>query len=267
MKTVTDTLNSMPLQQPADHSQKRISTSTTTAGLPPDASEKSQILTELETKTVNYFFFRLKRVYGTNFKVRFVKESDERIAKNEWAEQIIKLSRPQIDGGFARLKELMTSHPDRWRWPDIAGTISLCQPKPEDFDMPPMERAWHEVTQHCHEPMEHSWSHRSVYLAGHYTGWFELRNTEDRKALRNLKEKFVEEYHRVVMRKFMTGHVEPQQALTHEGAELTVQEHARRHNEQQLKTAMSQQGINPHGGRKEYLQRLKAMGILKKDLV
>ena len=195
-----------------------------------------------------------------------MKDSDEKIAKKEWWDHIVPLGKQQMDAGFSRLQELMTSHPDRWRWPDIAGTISLCQPKPEDFGMPSFERAWHEVTQHCHEPLEFSWSHRAVYLAGHYTGWFELRNSTDKKELRALKQKFIEEYHRVVMRKFMTGHVEPQQALTYEGVELSLQEKAQRHNEQQLKTTMSRQGINPHGGRKEYLQRLKAIGIFKEKV-
>ncbi|OED40255.1 hypothetical protein ACH42_17235 [Endozoicomonas sp. (ex Bugula neritina AB1)] len=215
---------------------------------------------------MNYFFGRLKKIYGPNYKIRYVKESDENIAKKEWWDHITPLGKQQMDAGFLRLQEMMTSNPDRWRWPEIAGTISLCLPKPEDFNMPTYERAWHEVSQHCHEPLDYNWPHRGVYLAGHYTGWFALRNTEDKVELRKLKEKFVEEYHRVIMRKFMTGHVEPQQALTHEGAELSLQEKTKRHHEQSLKTTMNQQGINPHGGRREYLQRLKDIGIIKEQI-
>ena len=97
---------------------------------------------------------------------------------------------------------------------------------------------------------------------------FDLRNEHDRRQRRALKEKFRTEYQRVLMRKFMTGHVEPHQALEHHGValsevELSVVEKSQRHHEQQLRQAMQQQGINPNGGRREYLQGLKALGVLK----
>ena len=202
-------------------------------------------------------------MYGANYKIRYVKTSDEDVAKGEWAQHIIPLGKAQIDAGFTQLRERMVQNPDRWRWPDIAGTIALCQPKPEDFGMPPAEQAWQEVEGHSHEPMEHNWSHRAVYIAGHCTGWFDLRNEHDRRQRRELKEKFRTEYQRVLMRKFMTGHVEPHQALEHHGVELSEVEKSQRHHEQQLRQAMQQQGINPNGGRREYLQGLKALGVLK----
>lgn len=129
--------------------------------------------------------------------------------------------------------------------------------------MPPEDRAWQEVERHSHEPLEHDWSHRAVYIAGHYTGWFDIRNEEHPMRRENLRKKFRMEYHRIVMRVFTTGNLEPPQALENQNTELSTAEKARRHNEQMLHKTMERQGINPRSGRSEYLQRMKDLGILR----
>ena len=219
----------------------------------------------LDGKVVNYFFFRLKRTFGADYKVKFPNERTENTAKAEWHDQISQLTRPQIDSGFTRLRQVMTEEPEKWRFPNVAKAIQLCKPRPEDYGMPPVDRAWREVEEHSHEPLEHNWSHQGVYIAGHYTGWFDIRNEENSFQRQTLKKKFIIEYHRVVLRIFTTGQVEPTQALEHQQTSLSETEKSNRYHQQQLERTMIQQGIHPKAGRDKSRQRLQSLGFLKED--
>ncbi len=76
-----------------------------------------------------------------------------------------------------------------------------------------------------------------------------------------MKKRFEKEYQRVVMRMFITGSEQPVEAIEHQNVELTPFEKSVRHNEQIHQQVMVQQGINPQGGRQQYLNRLKALGL------
>lgn len=215
----------------------------------------------LEDKKIRYFFNRLGRVYGASFKVQYPNGKALQDAYEEWGECITELNRPQMDAGFKKLTQAMCDDPKAWKFPNIAATVNLCKPKPEDFGMPDAYDAWQEVQNHSHEPLQHSWSHRAVFIAGQYTKWFDIRNATSLDEQRTIKKRFEKEYQRVVMRMFITGSEQPVEALEHQNVELTPFEKSMHHNEQIQQQVMEQQGINPQGGRAQYLSRLKAMGI------
>nr|MDT0251533.1 hypothetical protein [Endozoicomonas sp.] len=201
------------------------------------------------------------RVYGASFKVQYPNEKALQDAYEEWGECIAELNRPQMDAGFKKLTQTMSDDPKAWKFPNIAATVNLCKPKPADYGMPEPYDAWLEVQKHSHEPLQHSWSHRAVFIAGQYTHWFDIRNATSPGERRELQKRFEKEYQRVVMRLFITGSDQPHEALENQNVELTPVEMSQRHNENIQKEIMEQQGINPQGGRSQYLSRLKAMGL------
>ena len=50
----------------------------------------------------------------------------------------------------------------------------LCRPKPEDFGLPEVKKAYIEACMAPSPKAKHKWSHPAVYHAGVSTGWFEL---------------------------------------------------------------------------------------------
>lgn len=224
-------------------------------------SGKSHESPTLQEKKIGYFFNRLGRVYGSAFKVQYPNNKALQEAYQEWGQDIADLNRPQMDAGFQKLRRAMTDDPQAWKFPNIAAVIHLCKPKPEDFGMPDLHDAWLEVQNHSHEPLQHNWSHRAVFIAGQYTKWFDIRNATSRDEQRSIQKRFEKEYQRVVMRMFITGSDQPVEAIEHQNVELTPFEKSVRHNDQIQQQVMVQQGINPQGGRRQYLNRLKALGL------
>ena len=224
-------------------------------------SGKSHESPTLQEKKIGYFFNRLGRIYGSAFKVQYPNDRALHEAYQEWGLDIADLNRPQMDAGFQKLRRAMTDDPQAWKFPNIAAVINLCKPQPEDFGMPDLHDAWLEVQNHSHEPLQHSWSHRAVFIAGQYTKWFDIRNATSPDEQRTMKKRFEREYQRVVMRMFITGSEQPVEAIEHQNVELTPFEKSVRHNDQIHQQVMVQQGINPQGGRRQYLNRLKALGL------
>ena len=203
----------------------------------------------------------LKRAYGTTYRQQFPRESDERLAMQSWYNEIAVLSRPAMDSGFNRLKQCMINEPDRWRWPSVAGFIGLCRPTPGMLGLPLVEVAWKEVIDHCHEPLEHPWSHRAVYLAGHFTGWFQIRNTSKDFERQQNQKRFWREYQRLVDRLAVMGSLEDTPLMEDGSEPLTAFEKTDRYHEQRMGQIMEDQGINPKGGREEFLKRARALGL------
>ncbi len=215
----------------------------------------------LAVKQIRYFLFRLKRIYGAAYKVQFPNQTAEANAIEEWGEHITRLSRPQMDAGFGKLKTATTEDPERWKFPRIGAVINLCKPTPADLGLPEEYDAWQEVQNHSHEPLEHSWSHRAVFIAGQYTRWFDIRNATLPEQRREIKKRFYREYQRVMMRLFITGSEMPMEALENQSVDLTPLEKSQRHHEQQLLDTMKQQGIDPNGGRKTFLNGIRQLGL------
>ncbi len=234
-----------------------------TGTMTPYTRSTNQPLTELQQQAVEYFFARLRRTYGPNYKLHYSTSKAEAEAKAEWSRHIGDLQRPQIDAGFKKLREERISDPKAWRWPDIPAIVKLCQPTAQDLGMPNEHQAWHEIQHHCHHPMDYNWSHKAVYLAGHYTGWFDIRNATDKKERAALFYRFREEYQRIIQRVFITGQIDPPEALEDKHTELTEAEKAQRLSEQQRRQQQQAQGIPEKLSHQGFKQQMKALGFLK----
>ena len=81
-------------------------------------------LTSEQRDSVAYFFFRLSTVYGSKYHQQFPNEEAVKLAKREWAEQIGKFSRGQIDAMFSNVKAMMIAGDDEWAWPEIGRILS-----------------------------------------------------------------------------------------------------------------------------------------------
>ena len=139
---------------------------------------------------VNYFYGRVQAVYGSKFKTQFPSDEDVALSKREWAGQVMNLGKDDIDRGIEKLKALLVDRDQDYLWVNIPQLAALCQPQPEDFGMPDVDKAWHEAEQHCHHVDKYSWSHEAVRLAGKRTGWFEIMGSVSDKRRQSLKATF-----------------------------------------------------------------------------
>lgn len=81
-------------------------------------------LTSEQRDSVAYFFLRMANVYGSKYHQQWPNEEAIKLAKREWAEQIGKFSRGQIDAMFANAKAMLIAGDDEWRWPEIGRILS-----------------------------------------------------------------------------------------------------------------------------------------------
>ncbi|MET4696114.1 replication protein P [Endozoicomonas lisbonensis] len=223
-------------------------------------------MTREQRNAVNYFYARVKSVYGSKYKVTFpVPEGEEhspeeKLSKREWGGQVMNLSREQIDNGISKLKQKLVDRQKDYDWPNIPFIAALCQPRPEDYGMPDTEKAWHEAEQHCHHVDKHQWSHEAVRLAGKRTGWFEIMGAETEQRRENLKAMFERHYdylmHRVMKGKSLQG----AQALLESDSNkkpVNPAERSAHYNDRKQQEAMKAQGINPAGGYAEFKKRMR----------
>jgi hypothetical protein len=84
-----------------------------------------------------------------------------------WARGLSDLSDRQIKVGLAKA----LSHTGYFTLPIFR---ELCKPKPEDFGLPEVKKAYIEACMAPSPKAKHKWSHPAVYHAGKATGWFEL---------------------------------------------------------------------------------------------
>ena len=74
-------------------------------------------------EAVQYFFARLKMIYGVSkFETQWPTDADLKMAKREWAENIGKLSKQEIDGALDNTKKNL--HEREWQWPNIGLILS-----------------------------------------------------------------------------------------------------------------------------------------------
>ncbi len=138
-------------------------------------------------------------------------------------------------------------------WPPSAPEFrKLCQPLPEEMGLPTLAKAWQEANEFSGQPNHRGWSHRAVYLAGREAGWHELRTAGTAEECRDVKRKFGAAYQSLTNRVCQGESLEDQLAIEH-------QRDPSIHSDQLLREEMADQGINPAGGRAEFLKRMKGM--------
>lgn len=86
---------------------------------------------------------------------------------------------------------------DKWL-PDLPTFRRMCGVSAEDKGLPNVDAAWSEVNRHSHEVEQHRWSSSIVKRAATLTGWYEIRAASSQKALNAMREKYAEEYQRLV---------------------------------------------------------------------
>ena len=127
----------------------------------------------------------------------------------------------------------------------------------EDLGMPKLRDAWLEACHHSYEPEKWNWSHEAVRLAGRAVGWSMLQGySEEPQTKREFEHAYQTLINRAVRGEDITGTI-------HKGLEdksrISPVEASERLNAQQLTETMQKQGINPGGGRAEFLKTIKGL--------
>jgi hypothetical protein len=74
----------------------------------------------------------------------------------------------------------------------------ICKPKPEDFGLPEVKKAYMEACMAPSPKAKHKWSHPAVYHAGKATGWFELATFPEDQIYSRFKAFYAEMCDRVM---------------------------------------------------------------------
>lgn len=164
----------LPHSQPASVSE-----------LPPrsQTSTTSSELSVEERQRVNAFFALIKTLYTRRFDSEFSDEATLRRSKRAWMGQILALTPEQERTGFDLLRRRLVSagRDDEFYWPDVGKIIGLClRGDLEGMGLPDPSAAYCEACANAHRVLRASWSHPAVYEAGRRTGWFLLRNEQER---------------------------------------------------------------------------------------
>lgn len=118
MKPLATLVNLEQLQSTASPSMPQ--PSTTTGPRTSDAPEFSRE----ERDRTGYFFLRLRTVFGSRYALQYPTEQAIVAAKREWARQIGRYSREQIDAMFEAVKASQMAGSDEHQWPDVAKIIA-----------------------------------------------------------------------------------------------------------------------------------------------
>ena len=211
-------------------------------------------------QAVNYFYSRVKALYGSKYKALFPSEADEQLSKREWGGQVMNMSPEDIDRGIGKLKEKIVADEKDFRWPNIPLIAALCHPQPEDFGLPTLDAAWLEAQHHAYHVDKHRWTHEAVRIAGKRTCWFDIMSAVSKSRQESLKERFAQHYEylteRVMENKPLEGGTQRLESDSHKSKKSLAEQSHDYHTHQHEKI-MTTMGINPKGGRAEFLKYLQ----------
>ncbi|MDE1465968.1 replication protein P [Spartinivicinus poritis] len=241
MKTAAELIGNFKVEQTkSNHSHAK-----------PTADTKQQWQATLR---ILYFFERLQTLYGQRYHATFGGAEQEAQAKKEWSPYIQQLNKRMIDHGFEQAKQLMIEGNKQYQWPNIPDMIRLCKPSLSQLGLITFAEAFNEACQHAHDPINHNWSHQAVYLAGKQVGWYSLRCDSH---LASVKKQFEYAYHQLCNRLLAGESIEDgvHLALTQNNKSTSAELQTLAKQQQQ----MVEQGINPKGGRAEFLRNWKQL--------
>ena len=174
-------------------------------------------------------------------------------AKAEYMRQWNGLNAAMVRHGIEKLRNARID----WLPDPVEFAEDYCRISADDLGMPKVRDAWLEACNHSHEPISWSWSHEAVRLAGRTVGWSALQGYSDEpQTKREFEHAYQTLINRAVNGEEITGRVS--KALE-DLSRLDPIEATERHNTQQLSDTMRKQGINPEGGRAEFLKTIKGL--------
>ena len=181
------------------------------------------------------------------------------MSKREWAGQVACLTQADIDRGIGKLKAKIVGGERDYQWPNIPQAASLCQATPEDFGLPSLDMAWAEAEANAHHVDKHNWSHEIVRIAGKRTCWFDIMRAVNETRRRELKKRFQQHLEYLMERVMKDLPLEGGTLRLESDQQKSVAEQNHDYHSQKQRTEMKSMGINPDGGRAEFLKRMKGM--------
>lgn len=113
------------------------------------AESPRKIFDQQTVDATQYFFAKLRIVYGASkFDTYWPTDTEVRQVKREWAEQIGRLTREEIDNAMDHAKRMM--YEEDWSWPNVGLILSGAKrfashkrflPNPVREVIPPAERS------------------------------------------------------------------------------------------------------------------------------
>lgn len=209
-------------------------------------------------QAVNYFFEKLEGFSPGRFKNMYGDIKRLNMVKAEWSPLIGRLTKADIDAGFNKAKIKAAENDARYQWPDVSTFVGLCRVEPADLGLPEAEEAYREACHKSHNPSGHKWSHAAVREAAKLTGWYELQGHSENH--QKTKELFLYNYGVLVDRALKGEDLNRKvvTAISDQSKESPV-DVAIRDSEERLRATMEEIGINPEGGRSEFLKYLKTL--------
>ncbi len=175
------------------------------------------------------------------------------MAKDEYMLQWNGLNSSMVRHGIEKLRNARIE----WLPDPVEFAEDYCRITAEDLGMPKVRDAWLEACNHSHEPTSWNWSHDAVRLAGRAVGWLTLKGySDEQQTRREFDHAYQTLINRAVRGEDITGKVG--KALE-DLSRIDPVEATERHNAQQLSDTMRKQGINPSGGRAEFLKTIRGL--------
>lgn len=173
--------------------------------------------------------------------------------KDEYMRQWQGLNASMVAKGVEKLRN---RYPLKWLPDPVEFAREFCQPRPEDYGLPTLAAAWDEVQAHCHNVLRHRWSHDAVRAAGNLTGWSDIAGEVEESIRKKLKDRFERNYH-AQMNRIMAGGKASDTQLLESDKDKGVAELNLKHHDQKQREEMERMGINPNGGRAEFLKKIR----------
>ena len=93
----------------------------------PTTSQTTSLNSE-EVLRVNEFFARLKTIWGAGkYMQTWTTPEDEKFAKREWAQEILKYTPEEINKALENAKVQKTNAEPEFQWPDPSAVLSGCK--------------------------------------------------------------------------------------------------------------------------------------------
>ena len=97
----------------------------TTLPTPKTSDDKPRGFSDVEIQATKYFFGRLRTIYGAGkFNQQWPTEADLRLARREYAKEIGRHTKEEIDQALEHAKKQKTNGDPHFEWPDISRILA-----------------------------------------------------------------------------------------------------------------------------------------------
>nr|WP_283777849.1 replication protein P [Sansalvadorimonas sp. 2012CJ34-2] len=197
---------------------------------------------------VNFTFMLMRDAFPQQFINAFPSQDSRDRARSLWAKGLADLH-PQLIKKAA-IKSIKESK----FLPSLSALRQLCETRYEDLGLKDPLQAYYEACRATNRTREGFWSHLAVYLAAKETGWQLLEGEPQNVALPVFERNYEILCNRIVAGENLEG--EMFKALENH-AQMDELRKAQIAAEKKLRKDMKQHGINPDGGRDEFLRMME----------